>query len=112
MRRIKISLSIFLIIFASYSLINFNLFADAQYIGIESKISEEFSADRPDIFGDRVVWRENEGENYSIVLFNLSSEVRTVIITDNNIKGEPKIFGDYIVWHERCQLMSTYNITL
>ena len=64
---------------------------------IETPITTSGFAMDPDIYGDRIIWKESQSEKYSIHMYDLSTKKETQITTD----GSPSslaIYGNRIVW--------------
>ena len=56
------------------------------------------SQENPDIWGDRIVWRDTRNDNGDIYLFNVTTSAETRITTDPANQTKPKIYGDHIVY--------------
>ena len=52
----------------------------------------------PDVYGDYVAWYANDGNDYEIYLYQISTGTTTQI-TDYSYYHHPNIDGDYAVWY-------------
>ena len=56
----------------------------------------------PDIYGDRIMWRDDRNGKDDIYMYDISTFRETQITTYPTAKEGPAIYGDRIVWMDSC----------
>ncbi|WP_292389780.1 PKD domain-containing protein [Methanosarcina sp. UBA5] len=66
----------------------------------ETRLTTSGMAYNPDIYGNRIVWEEERGDNYDIYMYDLSTSTETQITNNGSDQLNPVIYGDRIVWED------------
>ena len=72
-------------------------FDDSHEVPLTADMVDHFS---PDIYGDTVVWFEQEISSRDIFAYNLQTKEKFQITTAPSIPEHPKIYGDIVVWRD------------
>ncbi|MCO5382660.1 PKD domain-containing protein [Methanosarcina sp. Z-7115] len=64
----------------------------------ETQITTSGQADRPAIYGDRIVWEDWRNGNGDIYLYNLSTHKETQITANESDQMLPAIYDNIVVW--------------
>lgn len=82
---------------------------------VEAKVvyASETTATKPAIYGDRVVWEEYAGSDYTNVYYKrIGDTYAGPLSKSSNQQSNPKISGDYVVWQELDSGTDDWNIYL
>ncbi len=64
----------------------------------ETRITTHRAADRPEIYGNTIVWQDNRSGNLDIYMYDLSTHKEKRITTDKSDQWGPDIYGNRVVW--------------
>ena len=82
-------------------------------IGEKVVYASETTATKPSIYGDRVVWEEYAGSDYTTIFYTrIGDTYAGALSKTQNPQSNPKVSGDYVVWQELDAGTNDWNIYL
>ena len=83
------------------------------YVESKAVYTSETTATKPAIYGDRVVWEEYGGNDYTNIYYKrIGDTYAGPLSKSQNPQSNPKISGDYVVWQELDSGNDDWNIYL